>query len=503
MPEADKLKKKGGKILRENMYQLKCTLDEFFPVLAIKMAEKENATRSFINETFNITQEHYDVFENDPLFKSMLSGVFTDNELERYRKIYRILKGAVTDQKQRRKVFNAWKNANPEIIQEITEMQKIENKRVIDLGVYFCMRNESLYAINSLCAIALMLDEGYSFEANLFMTVLFYGEFFANYAKDCDVDTDIPQFFSIPNSIVLRKHLLNEMRIKQAAYADTSSPIPFEMEYMMEDIFIKIAINYGINPNIIRSGKCCHDEFNMISDDPIKKRYSVRDRCSLTQEEDAILDKIKTLLPLLLQQNNTSMQPYSAEMKQPEEIEGASAILESSEDETIEIYHEQTKRIQSLLKELKSKDLELKKVKKVLEEKEQQCKDLMLEKTVLHKTILDMFDSTEDCLEYELTEEIMKTLYDTKGVIVGGHRNLINKLLKYLPQWTVIEVDRGVKNNWGALRAATLIIMNTEYISHGLYNQAMGNINEKKNIIFNRKNNIEKILREIYIKVSA
>ena len=140
---------------------------------------------------------------------------------------------------------------------------------------------------------------------------------------------------------------------------------------------------------------------------------------------------------------------------------------------------------------------------RLLEEKEQQCKDLMLEKTVLHKTILDMFDSTEDCLEYELTEEIMKTLYDTKGVIVGGHRNLINKLLKYLPQWTVIEVDRGVKNNWGALRAATLIIMNTEYISHGLYNQAMGNINEKKNIIFNRKNNIEKILREIYIKVSA
>ena len=62
------------------MYQLKCTLDEFFPVLAIKMAEKENATRSFINETFNITQEHYDVFENDPLFKSMLSGVYTDKE---------------------------------------------------------------------------------------------------------------------------------------------------------------------------------------------------------------------------------------------------------------------------------------------------------------------------------------------------------------------------------------------------------------------------------------
>lgn len=491
--------------MNEKNFRLNATLESLFPVLAIRMATRVESARNFLSKTENVVHEEHCCEPADPLYCSKMAGDFTDAELEQYRQVYSVLKGSLNDDRKKREVLCAWKKENPEIEREMQEMKMVEYNKVINLGIYFSSKRGKIYAADALCAIALLLEEGFSFESTLFTTILFYGGFLEKFSRDCDVDSDLHQLFAIPNSVILRKHLLSEMKIKQTIFSDKTKEIEnslsFGMEYMLEDIFIQTSIENGYNPNIFKRQQ--PDRGNKLNtDSEMKRRCSIKDRFNLSKEENTILNKVKFLLDIFALQSKTIAQP-----KQKEEVsekpDEPVLELELLNDEMERKVSELRRRVKILECESRIKQNEVNKVKKALEEQRKYCYELEEEKRILEKALFDLIDEpVESSYDFEITEEALNELWNSKGVIVGGHRNLINKLLSYLPQWTVIEVERGVKNDWNTLKGASLIIINTEYISHGIYNQAMRSIKDKSSIIFNRQNNVVKILQKVYEKIA-
>lgn len=148
-------------------------------------------------------------------------------------------------------------------------------------------------------------------------------------------------------------------------------------------------------------------------------------------------------------------------------------------------------------KELKELELELKRTKQDLQKAKEYEKELFFLRDYYFNSQQD--DETNE-LDIGLSiDTVLKSLSSVKGVIVGGHTNLQNKLKEVLPNFTFIKTEEASRDI-SFIRNRDIIFLISVNNKHGLYNKVMSSIKTSDIEItyLPKSQNIESLCNVIY-----
>lgn len=152
-------------------------------------------------------------------------------------------------------------------------------------------------------------------------------------------------------------------------------------------------------------------------------------------------------------------------------------------------------------KEIKSLEVELKRTKIDLDKAKSNDKELQF----LRKFYFDSISTNtkeSDIKELSL-EDMTEALSSIKGVIVGGHQKLQNKLKEQLPNFSFIATDE-VSRNISFIKNKDIIFFYAENNNHSIFRKVMAEV-EKSDVILSYLEgvtNIDLIVKDIYDKTT-
>ena len=483
--------------MSDKVFLFKGNIKDFLPIFAIKMATNQRAVDEL--SVINVEQSA----KLPMVSKSVLNGILSNEMLEYYKRAYAFLYQAQFHEDYREIARNMWDCCFSDILQHAKEIAAATNEFRLD-NLYHLMCDNSF--LDSLCVCG-VLSSTTSITCSEMIRTDIFGAYLELFTNDCNIDTEFSQFLDIPNSVLYRKYLLFKLNLDEHEYGSSkkkikndANGISFDVNYRLEDTLLKSLIKNGFNPYSIKHRIKEVD----YSPPTISRHLSVYDKLVFDKKQEAVIVKTEELLFYLMDElrNVCPIQYIPIEQiqipdkKEPEESEQIKEIQELTEQLN------NLKRKNDLLMQKVSKQENTIRVLREEVQKECQLKVVaMNEKKALEDLVCSIH--SDENAQPILDTNVINLLYQSKGVIIGGHQHFVNKLKPYLPLWTIIDTNNAAKGNWSAIKEAQVVVIQTQYLAHNTYYQAMNLIENKDKVIFTKQNNVFFVLKDIYLKLST
>lgn len=494
-----------------NVEYIQCVPQDFTPAFAIKMATNKNIMiriKPLVKEIFL-----------DERCASVLGGILNDDELENYKIAYSFVHSCEENKENYELFAELWEKEFPMLIDEITRiiLTEIAAVNIADLMHSLSIRVEenTVRYQDIFCIFGWLVNAGMKlcFDEDAAVKELF-GSYLSLFARDCNLDEAFSQFFKIKNTRIQRKTLIRRFASGEEKYnnkikecqLDKKLLPSYDFMYKLDDIFTQAAAHGGLNPYNLPPKRVLGPEQLNEWDGETYKYYHIDDRLKLTEYEASLLNYIEDIMEVfqekLLDTTINAIRKYAIPINANDaEVNDVKTNDDVPSAELIEEIKQLKEKNHNLKAIMAEKDERFAAVDSRLKGSISQINELEKKNRELEKLLYQALFNKNTEQTTELSEFAKKRLYESVGVIVGGHSTPTTKLLQYMPRWTVIENDNLVRNNWAAFKNAELVVVQTNYMPHGIYYQAMDMIEDKSKLIFTFNNNVDLILNKIIEKL--
>lgn len=209
-----------------------------------------------------------------------------------------------------------------------------------------------------------------------------------------------------------------------------------------------------------------------------------------------------TMERVLSNERRKELKSIHIEQKKKETVPKEKPSIEKRHIDTLE------KRIQEKDKQLKISDMEvirlqkeIAKLQNKLNEQAKDRKELISLREYIYET--ENSDVTLNTPSKKSTADMFREINNgIKGIIVGGHPNLLNKLAEALPDWKVYQSGMSIPDN--VVAHADVVVMFTDHLSHASYIPVIKQVrNSKSRLLYLHNVNIDCVALKIHEQLSS
>ena len=521
---AASLQKKNYEFIRDYNNLLPVSAEDSFKIrstIAYVLQKNRNLKRKLTRKN-NICSTERDRFSKDKYFTGEKCKFdIPHNEFKNYQKIYILL--AQAEESPQIKQF-----LHSVVAEEYAELN-VQEKVTVDLAQLFIntylqsipQKLENSYLLEYLAALYLLYDFSEEEETHQDLELCFrifqalhseaYQKKGKQYAKK--INGILVQFFKnryqdvgitnaeLTQQAVLEKYLcklINICKLKKTQYVKAmfiyEQCTLQEKEQLLDGFFFQTSL-YQHNKEYIK---------NMLKQIPLITAKMLEEGSTFNRRQLQYIQDWEDFLIFIIEWNNRKIQAslhFSAGSKIVCPINGDTQkkLVEYQQKiHALEQQHRQEKKLEAdksaLLDSISAKEKEIQRLKKELVECNKDKKELIGLRNFLYQAAESPVNDTHEVDIKMMTDYLNQNV---RGIIHGGHPNLLNKLKQLLPAWKVYQPEQ--KCPAQSIINADIVVIYSNHIDHSSYNDTIRKIRDSNSkILYLNATNIKSFIGSLY-----
>lgn len=521
---AASLQKKNYEFIRDYNNLLPTSVEDSFKIrstIAYILQKNKNIKRKLTRKS-NICSTERNRFSKDKYYTGEKCKFdIPHNEFEHYQKIYILLAQAEETPPIKQFLHSVISEEYPEL-----NVQEIDAKALAQLFVdtyvqSISQRLENTYLLEYLAALYLLYDFSTEEEIRQDLELCFrifqalnneaYQKKGKQYAKE--INGILVQFFKnryqdvgitnteLTQQAVLEKYLcklLNICELKKTQYVKAvyiyEQCTLQEKEQLLDGFFLQ-SILYHHNKEYIK---------NMLKQIPLITEKMLEEGSVFNRRQVQYMQEWENFLLFIIEWNNRRIQTGlstapDSQIVCPVNGDTQKKLVEYQQKiHALEQQRRQEKKLEAdksaLLDSLSVKEKEIQRLKNELEESCKDKKELIGLRNFLYQAAEAPENDTHEVDIKIMTDYLNQNV---RGIIHGGHPNLLNKLKQLLPEWKVYQPEQ--KCPAQSIINADIVVIYSNHIDHSSYNDTIRKIRDSNSkILYLNATNIKSFIGSLY-----